>query len=189
MNLTPLLTSFVLVFLAELGDKTLYTVLLLSARNRALPVLIGAYLAFVAQGIVAVGLGSLLALLPAKWIHWLTAATFLFFGLLLLFKEESHPEQGTDKTRRTGRVMLTTFGLVFAAEWGDATQIGSAALVARFRAPVQVFVGATLGLWLGTALAVLVGGWLGSRLPTRMLRKAAGVVFCAFAIVAAVKSL
>jgi putative Ca2+/H+ antiporter (TMEM165/GDT1 family) len=84
--------------------------------------------------------------------------------------------------------MLTTFGLVFAAEWGDATQIGSAALVARFRAPVQVFVGATLGLWLGTALAVTLGAWLGSRLPTRILRKAAGVVLCAFAIVAATKS-
>jgi putative Ca2+/H+ antiporter (TMEM165/GDT1 family) len=188
VNLTPLLTSFVLVFLAELGDKTLYTVLLLSARSRALPVLIGACAAFVVQGMIAVGLGSLLALLPAKWIHWLTAAIFLFFGLLLLFKEESPHVQRTSKASNAGRMMLTTFGLVFAAEWGDATQIGSAALVARFRAPVQVFVGATLGLWLGTALAVMVGGWLGSRLPTRMLRKAAGVVFCAFAIVVAIKS-
>jgi Ca2+/H+ antiporter, TMEM165/GDT1 family len=188
MNLTPLLTSFVLVFLAELGDKTLYTVLLLSARNRAMPVLIGACAAFVVQGLIAVGLGSLLALLPAKWIQWLTGAIFLFFGLLLLLKDEPHSEQETNKTRHARRVTLTTFGLVFAAEWGDATQIGSAALVARFRAPLQVFVGATLGLWLGTLLAVLVGRWVGSRLPTRALRKAAGIVFCAFAIAAALKA-
>ena len=106
----------------------------------------------------------------------------MFFGLLLLLKDEAHSEQETTKTRRARRVTLTTFGLVFAAEWGDATQIGSAALVARFRAPVQVFVGATLGLWLGTVLAVLVGRWVGSRLPTRALRKAAGIVFCSIAL-------
>src|SRR5262244_3623336 len=75
-----------------------------------------------------------------------------------------------------------SFGLVFAAEWGDATQIGSAALVARFRAPLSVFIGATLGLWAGAAIAALVGRAVGRRLPTRLLRRAAGLLFCVFAI-------
>jgi len=189
-NFTPLVTSFALIFLAELGDKTLYTVLLLSARyrRRAVPVLIGACTAFVVQGTIAVGLGSVLALLPLKVVQWVTAAVFLFFGLMLLFKEEKEEDLSAAKSIPAHRTMLTTFGLVFAAEWGDATQVGSAALVARFRAPVQVFIGATLGLWLGTVLAVLVGHWVGPRLPGRWLRKSAGILFCAFAIIAALKS-
>jgi len=187
-NFTPLLTSLALIFLAELGDKTLYTVLLLSARYQALPVLVGACTAFVAQGAIAVGLGSILALLPARAVQWVTAAVFLFFGLMLLFKEEKESDLSAEKTIPTHRTALTTFGLIFAAEWGDATQVGSAALVARFRAPFQVFIGATLGLWLGTVLAVVVGRWLGPRLPGRALRKAAGLLFCGYAIVGAVKS-
>ena len=38
----PALSSFLLILLAELPDKTLYTVLLLARRHRALPVLLGA---------------------------------------------------------------------------------------------------------------------------------------------------
>jgi len=185
-HLTPLLSSFVLIFLAELGDKTLYTVLILAARNRALPVLIGSWAAFVVQGLIAVVLGSLLSLLPAGWVRWITASVFLGFGLLLLLRKE--PANREDSTPGpTSRVLLTTFLLVFAAEWGDATQVGTAALIARFRAPLQVFIGATLGLWLGAALAVTVGGTLGSRLPARLLRRTAGVLFCLFAIAAAIK--
>jgi putative Ca2+/H+ antiporter (TMEM165/GDT1 family) len=76
---------------------------------------------------------------------------------------------------------------VFAAEWGDATQIGSAALVAHLKAPLQVFLGATLGLWAGAALAVTIGRALGSRIPQKLLRSCAGVLFCIFGVIAAVR--
>jgi putative Ca2+/H+ antiporter (TMEM165/GDT1 family) len=188
VNLTALVTSFVLVFVAELGDKTLYTVLVLAARNRALPVLIGSWAAFVVQSGIALVLGSLLTLLPTGWIRWITAAVFLVFGLILIFKEEKHEEQQGGASKSNLRVALVTFGLVFAAEWGDATQIGSAALVARLKAPLQVFIGATLGLWAGAALAVILGRMVGPRLPERLLRRVAGILFCIFAVVSAVKS-
>jgi len=183
MHLTPLFTSFALIFLAELGDKTLYMVLVLASRYRATPVLLGAMGAFVVQGVIAVGLGSLVGQLPNAWVRWLTAAVFFVFGLLLLFKNEGQSEDGAERTDRSlVSVLGRSFGLVFAAEWGDATQIGSAALVARFRAPFSVFIGATLGLWAGAALAALVGRAVGRRLPTRLLRRAAGLLFCVFAI-------
>lgn len=185
-HLAPLITSFVLIFLAELGDKTLYTVLILAARNRALPVLIGAWAAFLVQSLIAIALGSLLSLLPAGWVRWITASVFLGFGLLLLLKKDPADPADLSPGPRS-RVLLTTFLLVFAAEWGDATQVGTAALIARFREPLQVFIGATLGLWLGAALAVAVGRTLGSRLPARLLRRTAGILFCLFAIVAAIK--
>jgi putative Ca2+/H+ antiporter (TMEM165/GDT1 family) len=183
MQLTPLLTAFGLIFLAELGDKTLYTVLILASRYRPMPVLLGAMGAFVVQGVIAVGFGSLVARLPSLWVRWLTAAVFLFFGLLLLLKKEAPSTNDAQTEDRSSlSVLARSFGLVFAAEWGDATQIGSAALVARFQAPLPVFIGATLGLWTGAVLAVLVGRAVGSRLPTGILRRAAGLLFCAFAM-------
>lgn len=171
------LTAFALVFLAELPDKTALTVVLLASRNPALPVLLGAWTAFAAQGLIAVALGSALAQFPPAVVRGTAALVFAVFGVLLLVREEK-PEE---KEGMPGRPFVASFVLVFLAEFGDATQLASAALVARLGAPVQVFLGATLALCTVAALAVTVGRTLGPRLPARALRRAAGVLFLAFA--------
>jgi len=117
--------------------------------------LVGACAAFVVQGLIALALGSLLALLPATWVLWITATVFLFFGIKLLVTNEEKSEMETSPSQH--RVAITTFLMVTAAEWGDASQIGTAALVAHLHSPVEVVIGATLGLWTGSALAVGVG--------------------------------
>ena len=185
MHLAPLPTAFILIFVAELADKTLVTILLLATRNPALPVLAGACAAFVVQGLIALALGSLLALLPAAWVLWITAAVFLFFGIKLLVTDEK--EGATEAPPSKRRVALTTFLMVTAAEWGDASQIGTAALVAHLHAPIQVVIGATLGLWTGSALAVGIGRALGTRIPSHWLRRSAGVLFCAFAVISVLR--
>jgi putative Ca2+/H+ antiporter (TMEM165/GDT1 family) len=147
-------------------------------------------LAFVVQGVVAVGLGQLVAFLPRYWIRFGSALLFAGFGLwLLLGREEevSPAEQGSARGP-----FGTTFGLVFLAEWGDMTQIMTAALVAdntaelgRARAAAAVFGGATLGLWSGTALAVVLGRLAGKKLPQKLVRRIAGMAFLAFAALTA----
>lgn len=182
-----MLVSFALIFVAELGDKTLYTILLLAARHRPLPIVVGSFAAFVVQGAIALVLGSLLNLLPLPVVRWVTAAVFAFFGMrLLLVREESANREPIQPSKR--RLAITAFAMVTAAEWGDASQIGTAALVAHLHAPLQVVVGATAGLWLGTLLAVAVGRLLGPRIPSHWLRAGAGVLFCAFAVFSVVRS-
>ena len=179
MHLGHLLTAFGLIFLAELPDKTAYTVLLLATRNRPLPVLVGSWAAFFVQGLVAVAMGSLLAQLSPAVVRWAAAAALLAFGLVLLLKpdQEGRPPAGSPR-----RALVQAFVLVFLAEVGDATQIGTAALVARLGDRWSVFVGATLALWAVSALAVTVGRTVGPRLPKRALRKAAGALFVLFAV-------
>jgi putative Ca2+/H+ antiporter (TMEM165/GDT1 family) len=85
------------------------------------------------------------------------------------------------------RVFLTTFAVVFLAEWGDLTQILTASLAARFHAPLAVGLGAGLALWSVTALAVVASRPL-RRLPAAFVRRLTGVVLLvltAFAAVAA----
>ena len=175
MHFAILFTAFGLIFMAELPDKTSYTVLLLASRMRALPVLLGAWAAFLAQGLIAVALGSLLARLPPHAVHWTAAAVFLFFGLLLLLRDEPEEEKAGEQPQH--KAFVEAFLLVFLAEMGDATQIGSAALVARLGHRWWVFAGATLALWTVSALAVTLGAKVGSKIPKRVLRKVAGVVF------------
>jgi putative Ca2+/H+ antiporter (TMEM165/GDT1 family) len=187
-TLAPLFTTFALIFVAELADKTLYTVLILAARNPPWPVLLGACAAFVVQSAIALFLGSLLSLLPHVAVAWLTAVVFVGFGLLLLLRDEKD-ETSSEVAKGGRKVAAAAFLMVFIAEWGDATQIGTATLVAETGAPVQVFVGATLALWAGTAIAVILGRLAGARLPMKLLRRVAGVLFIAFGVLSAVHAL
>jgi Ca2+/H+ antiporter, TMEM165/GDT1 family len=177
-----------LVFIAELGDKTLLTVLLLSTRYRATPVFLGAAAAFLVHTSIAVAFGQLLAFLPALWVRFATAGLFAVFGVLLLVVA---PE-AAGAQKEAGRPFATAFAFIFLAEWGDMTQILTATLVARDTAALgragasaAVFAGATLGLWLGTAVAVVVGRTLGARLPARAVRRVAGASFLLFAALTA----
>ncbi len=178
-----LLTAFGLIFVAELPDKTAYTVLLLATRKRPLPVLLGSWLAFLVQNLVAVALGTLLARMSPEVIRWTAALVFLVFGLLLLLREERPESESAQQSPH--RAFVQSFLLVFVAEIGDATQLGTAALVARLGDRWSVFAGSTLALWTVAALAVTVGNRIGNRIPKRALRKTAGVVFIAFAIASA----
>src|SRR3954463_13675995 len=128
MHWGALATTFGLIFLAELPDKTSFTVLLLATRSRPLPVLLGAWTAFLAQAAVALVLGTLLARLPVQAVRWAAAAVFLGFGLFLLLREEDEEEEALPRRQ----AFAAAFLMVFLAEMGDATQIGTVALVARF---------------------------------------------------------
>lgn len=87
-------------------------------------------------------------------------------------------------------LFVTTFVVVFLAEWGDLTQILTASLAARFHDPVSVGLGAGLALWSVAALAVIASRPL-RRLPTALVRRLTGIVLlvlAAFAVAAAVTS-
>jgi len=180
-------TVFTVIFLLELPDKTALAALLLATRHRPLPVLLGAAAAFVIQSAVAVVAGSLLSLLPREPIR--IGAGLLFLGMAALLirrnlrKDEADEERAVEQEEaRHRRPFVTAFSVVFVAEWGDLTQLATAALQARYQQPVIVFVAATLALWAVSALAVLLGNRLGAWIPERPLQFAAAGVMVLVAI-------
>ena len=93
MLLTLLFTTFVTVFLAEMGDKTqLTTITLSSSTNKPLAVFIGSSLALILATLLgALAGGSIANLIPAFLLKLLSGIVFLFIGtnLLLQSKNES----------------------------------------------------------------------------------------------------
>ncbi|QNJ05884.1 uncharacterized membrane protein (UPF0016) [Synechococcus sp. MEDNS5] len=87
MNLTLLLSTFVTVFLAELGDKTqLATVAISGTSDRPLAVFLGSSSALVIASLIgAVAGGSLSTIIPADWLQLLASVGFLVIGLRLLW--------------------------------------------------------------------------------------------------------
>jgi putative Ca2+/H+ antiporter (TMEM165/GDT1 family) len=180
-------TVFTIIFLLELPDKTAVAALLLATRHRPLPVFLGAAAAFVIQSAVAVVAGSLLSLLPREPIRIGAGLLFLVMAALLvrrnLRKEEADEERAVEQEEvKRHRPFVTAFSVVFVAEWGDLTQLATAALQARYQQPVIVFVAATLALWAVSAIAVMLGNRLGAWIPERPLQFAAAGVMVLVAI-------
>jgi len=182
--------AFGLVFVAELPDKTMIAVIVMSSRNRPLPVLAGASVAMIVNAAIAVAAGRLLELLPHRALE--AVVTVLFAGgalYLLLTKEEREEEEGereAERLRAAHRVALTAFAVIVVAETGDITQILTANLEAHYRDPWAVFVGAGAALVAVMSIGVASGQVLLRVLPLAVIRKAAGVILVGFAAYEAV---
>ncbi|HEX9061268.1 MAG TPA: TMEM165/GDT1 family protein [Clostridia bacterium] len=82
-----ILTAFIVVFLAELGDKTqLSTMLLASKSNSVWYTFIGSACALVLSSLIGVIAGSYInKFFPAYYIQVVSGVVFLIIGLLLIF--------------------------------------------------------------------------------------------------------
>lgn len=87
MDLKTFLTTFGMIFLAEMGDKTQLAAITLSAETRKpLAVFLGASLALTAVSLIGVGLGSVLAnYINAAYLHKAAAVAFIVIGALMLW--------------------------------------------------------------------------------------------------------
>lgn len=187
--LIALLSAFALVFVVELPDKTMVATLILTTRYRALPVFVGVTAAFAVQVVIAAAFGGVLTLLPDRVVAGVVALLF-GIGAFLLLREGFGKDDDDEGVAATAgatsfpRAALTSFGVLFAAEWGDASQIATAGLTAKYGEPVWVALGAFLALATVAGIAVLVGRKIADRLRPKLIQRVAGVVFTGFAVVA-----
>jgi putative Ca2+/H+ antiporter (TMEM165/GDT1 family) len=170
-----LLTSTVLVALAEIGDKTQLLSFVLAARLRKpLPIILGILVATLANHALAGSVGVFAArMLPPGLLPWITGLLFIGFGLWAL-----HPDALDDdpKLHRSG-AFVTALIAFFIAEMGDKTQLATVTLAARFDDLAWVVLGTTLGMMIANIPAVLIGEALAKKLPLKALRWTAAAVF------------
>jgi putative Ca2+/H+ antiporter (TMEM165/GDT1 family) len=195
VDLAVVLTTFVVIFPAELPDKSMFASLVLGTRFRPLPVFCGVAAAFAVHVVIAVTVGGVfVALLPQRLLLFVVSALFAGGAALLLFGKEDVEEEGAAEAsgavadRRPMHVAMASFGVVFLGEWGDITQITTANLAARYRDPIGVGIGAVLALWSVSALALTMGRGLVQRIPARLVRRLTGVVLAVLAAVTLVEA-
>lgn len=172
-------TVFGVIFVAELPDKTALAALVLATRHRALPVFLGASLALTVQSVIAVAAGSLLAKLPSHWVHLGSGLLFIGCGILMWIRKHDADEHDAKHAHQAGfwSALWTVFVVVFVAEWGDLTQIGTAGFEAKYHAWFTIFVASSLALWAVAAIAVFIGNRAGKLLDAKVTQKVAAVVF------------
>lgn len=175
---------FILIALGELPDKSMFATLVLATRGRPVAVWAGAASAFLIHVSIAVVAGGLLSLLPHAIVAGIAAALFLGGAIYVLREgEEENAEEAVGVVEAVGRhrMFITTFLVIFLAEWGDITQILVANFAARYAAPVQVGIAAVLALWAVAAFAVVASRYL-QRLPMTAVRRASAAIMVALAV-------
>lgn len=180
--------TFLLIALAEIGDKSQLVCMTLAARHRGLPVVLGAVAAFAILNLLAVLFGAAIAAWLPEWVVTSAVAVlFAIFGISALrYEEETDDEEIAEKPGYG--IFATTFMMIFLAEFGDKTQIAVAGMGSTVE-PTATWVGATLALACTSILGVVAGRrWL-NRLPLKWIHRISGVFFLLLALLAVLRLL
>lgn len=182
------LSTFALIALAEIGDKSQFVCMALAARHRHWPVILGAITAFLALNTLAVLFGAgVAAWVPERIMAGLVSLLFAAFGIHALYKQVD--DESEDAVEMSGHgIFITTLVLIFVAEFGDKTQIAVAGLAGSFD-PLPVWSGATAALVMVSILGVWAGRTVLQRLPLLWLHRISGAIFLLFAFLAAWRAL
>ena len=192
MELDVIAATFLLIVPVELPDKTFVATLVLSARFRPFFVWVGVGAAFLVQTLVAVTAGQLATLLP-EWVLLSVAALIFTVGAVVLLltarnadvAEREQEEEFSHKApdgRSGWRAAGASFLVLFAAEWGDLSQLLTMSQVARTHEPVSVFIGAWSALLVISGVAVVAGRVLLRYLRLSMLHYIGAGVCALFAV-------
>lgn len=179
-------TAFILIFVAEFGDKSQLLAMTLATRYRIKTVLAGVAIGIVANHAIAILLGQTIT----KWLDpsttgLLVGAIFVGFGLLSLRQEAdaSIPRQHTLPG------LLVVSGLFFLGEFADKTQFATMALAMESSHPWWLLLGTTSAMMTTSALAIWIGKTLGDRFQEGPIRMVSSQMFIGYGLLRIVQSL
>jgi putative Ca2+/H+ antiporter (TMEM165/GDT1 family) len=161
-----------------MGDKTQLLSLLLAARyRRPWPIIVGIFVATLANHALAGALGAWLTrVVGAELLRWLLGLSFIAMALWMLVPDKA---EGAPREAERFGVVGTTIIAFFLAEMGDKTQIATVALAAKYQALASVVAGTTLGMMIANVPAVFLGEGLAKRIPLKLTRAIAALIFAA----------
>ncbi len=196
MNWNVLFSTFGLIFVAELGDKTQLAVIAQTCKYRCTwPVFLGGSIALtVITALGVVGGQALGYMIPERAIRLVAALAFVLMGGLIWREatktsvdaaaegaacdvDNASESAANQRKLWDWKAFGTTLTLLFFAELGDKTQLAVLGLASRQGTPWAVFAGGALALITVTALGVIGGQQLTRLVPEKLLLKISAVAF------------
>jgi len=172
-----MLKSFILIFLAEMGDKTQIMAMTFATKYKVRQILIGVAIGAGLNHGIAIALGSLIMKkIPFNYVFALAGAIFILFGILSLQVENEEVEE---KKSRFGGVVTVAMAF-FVGELGDKTQLAALTLASSSQYPAFILAGTVSGMVFTSLIGIIVGKKFGSKIPEFKLKIGASVVFIIF---------
>lgn len=176
-DLYGIFENFLLVLIAEIGDKTQLMCMAFASRYKVRDVAIGVGTAIILLNGIAVALGSLLgSIIPFNYIKIVAALCFIAFGLWTIKDKEDDENEDIDKKTNLGPI-ITIASTFFIAELGDKTQLMTLTLSANFKQPVLVLLGSVMGMFIADSLGIVGAAYLKKYVPDVFMKWATAIIF------------
>ena len=178
-----IISSFLLIFLAEMGDKTQLLALAFSTKYKIKQVLIGVFLgAFLNHGLAIVFASFISNYVSLDLIKVVAAIMFIIFGLWSLKLEYEDEDEEDEASFSFKTPILTVASAFFIGELGDKTQLTAMTLGAKSAYPFLTLLGTTSGMIAVSLIGILVGKVLGKRIPEVTMKVLASIIFLGFGL-------
>lgn len=172
--------ALLLIFVAEMGDKTQILAMLFSTRYKIQKVLIGVAIGSFLNHGIAIVLGRYIGtLVPTYLLQLVAGIAFLGFALWTVLEKDDDQEETLDGKASKGAI-ITVASAFFLGELGDKTQLTAITLSVDAAYPFLILLGTVSGMVLTSSLGIFVGSKIGHKIPDRLLKIFSALVFTVF---------
>lgn len=192
----PFLISFIMIFIAELGDKTQLLILSFSGSVRTKNIILGIAIgSFFSHGI-AILFGSKIGVLENDFIHslieFITYTSFIVIGILSLLPKKEKISSGNDNKDNIIKKITNlkiSYTLIIAlsivvGELGDKTFLASLGFGIQYPSyKLMLILGAILGMLVSDSIAIVSGRFLSKYISEEKMQRLSGILFLIFGIV------
>ena len=192
----PLLISFIMLFIAELGDKTQLLVLSFSGSVKPKNIILGIAIgSFFSHGI-AIIFGSKIGVLENQnllnLIKFFTYMSFILIGILaLLPKKEKLSSNIKGKASIMDKISNLKLSYTFiialtilVGEFGDKTFLASLGFGIQYPDyKLMLVIGAMLGMVISDSIAIIFGKFLNKYISEEKMKKFSGILFLVFGFI------
>lgn len=172
-----LIRAFLLVFAAEMGDKTQIIAMTFATQYKVKEVILGVIFGVLLNHGIAIILGRFLSkVIPMNLIQIIAGIMFVIFGIMAL-KDEEIDEAGDKKVFNP---IVTVALAFFIGELGDKTQLTAMTLSTEGNYPIFILMGTTLGMVATSGLGIFVGSKIGEKIPEVAIKIVSSIIFVFF---------
>ncbi|WP_432662472.1 TMEM165/GDT1 family protein [Wukongibacter baidiensis] len=175
------LKSMILIFMAEMGDKTQILAMAFATQFMVKEVLLGVFFGSLLNHGLAVILGAYLSsFIPLNAIQIIAGFLFIGFALWTLKADEDDED---DEVKRNFGPVLTVAVAFFIGELGDKTQLTAITLASDAAFPAFILLGTVSGMVLTSGVGIIIGSKIGNRIPEFTMKIASASIFTLFGVI------
>lgn len=172
-----LVSAFLLVFLAEMGDKTQILAMMFAAKYKAGAVLIGIIIGSLCNHGLAVLIGVYLGdAIPVMVLGSVAGLTFLYFAFTSLKYEEIQ----TNTMRKYQHPVYAVAIAFFIGELGDKTQLSAITLAMDTKYPWAILIGTVGAMAITGIIGIGIGNKIGKKISPVWVKLFSACLFLIF---------
>lgn len=172
-----LIRAFLLIFAAEMGDKTQIIAMTFATQYRVKEVILGVVFGVVLNHGIAIILGRFISkVVSMNLIQIIAGIMFVIFGIMALKEEEM---EESENKKAFGPIVTVALAF-FIGELGDKTQLTAMTLSTEGSYPLFILMGTTLGMVATSGLGIFVGSKIGEKIPELAIKVVSSIVFIFF---------